>query len=132
MMKSRSLDLPFEVARGFVNAMNSYFAAEHPHKQDAIAAHQLGILGRYQTDTQERVAIFDLIKNRMGLIDNQPAPGLRPLWNIPSRPRRTARCHLSNARGVSVMNASVERVRIFYSQLICTPRPGAQSLPLFP
>lgn len=67
--------------------MNSYFAAEDPHKQDTIAAHQLSILGRYQADTQEGVAIFDLIKNRMGIIDNPARTRLAPIVEYSISPK---------------------------------------------
>jgi hypothetical protein len=40
-MIRKVVDLPPKVARGFVDAMNDYFAEESPTKRDAIAAHQL-------------------------------------------------------------------------------------------
>ncbi|SHN87175.1 hypothetical protein [Bradyrhizobium erythrophlei] len=40
MIRKPPLDLPPQVARGFVEAMRDYFAEENPTKRDAIAAHQ--------------------------------------------------------------------------------------------
>jgi hypothetical protein len=43
----KPVDLPPAVARGFVNAMNDYFAESDNIKRDAIAAHQLSVLNQY-------------------------------------------------------------------------------------
>lgn len=43
MVIHKPLDLPSEVVRGFVEAMNDYFAETKKHKRDAIAAHQLSV-----------------------------------------------------------------------------------------
>jgi hypothetical protein len=37
-MIRKPLDLPPKVARGFVDAMNDYFAEDNPTKRDAIVA----------------------------------------------------------------------------------------------
>ena len=59
-MVMQSLDLPPAVARGFVKAMSDYFAEADPHKRDAIAAHQLGILGEYQDQRNWKLRLREL------------------------------------------------------------------------
>jgi hypothetical protein len=54
-MIRKVVDLPPEVARGFVDAMNDYFAEENPTKRDAIAAHQLSVLHEYQNPRDGKV-----------------------------------------------------------------------------
>jgi hypothetical protein len=48
MMIRKPIELPPAIASGFVDAMTDYFAEENPIKRDAIAAHQLSVLGQYQ------------------------------------------------------------------------------------
>ena len=47
MKAPKSLDLPPEVARAFVQAMRDLFAQTDKRKQDAIAVHTLHILKQY-------------------------------------------------------------------------------------
>ena len=54
------MDLPPEVARGFVRAMNDYFVEANPIKRDAIAAHQLSILRDYQGSREKKLRLEDV------------------------------------------------------------------------
>jgi hypothetical protein len=56
----RPLNLPPEVAHGFVDAVNDYFAEEDPIKRDAIAAHQLSVLGQYQNPREGKLRLSDI------------------------------------------------------------------------
>jgi len=60
MSPTKPLDLSPEVTRAFVEAMNDYFAEENPTKRDAIAAHQLSVLGRYQTPREGKLRLSDI------------------------------------------------------------------------
>ena len=46
-MTRNPIDLPPEVAQGFVDAMLHYFAEDDPTRRDAIAVRQLKVLQRY-------------------------------------------------------------------------------------
>jgi hypothetical protein len=59
-MPSKPIDMPPKVARGFVRAMNDYFADEDPTKRDAIAAHQLSVLGQYQGPREKKLRLEDV------------------------------------------------------------------------
>lgn len=59
-MKRKPLDLPPQVARGFVNAMKDYFAEEDPTKRDAIAAHQLKFLQQFQNPREGKLRLSDI------------------------------------------------------------------------
>ena len=59
-MMHKPFDLPPKVTRGFVDAMKDYFAEESPTKRDAIAAHQLSILGQYQNPREEPLRLSDV------------------------------------------------------------------------
>jgi hypothetical protein len=59
-MMYKPFDLPPKVTRGFVDAMKDYFAKESPTKRDAIAAHQLSILGQYQNPREEPLRLSDV------------------------------------------------------------------------
>ena len=60
MIVRKPLDLAPEVARGFVKAMNDYFAEVNSTKRDAIAAHRLSVLGRYQTPREGKLRLSDI------------------------------------------------------------------------
>jgi hypothetical protein len=60
MSPTRPLDLPPAVARGFVSAMNDYFAEDNPTRRDAIAAHQLSVLGQYQNPRDGKLRLSDI------------------------------------------------------------------------
>jgi hypothetical protein len=60
MIVRKPRDLPPEVARAFVDAMTDYFAEDNPTKRDAIAAHQLSVLGRYQTPREGKLRLSDI------------------------------------------------------------------------
>lgn len=60
MKSPKPLDLPPGVARSFVNAMADYFAETDPHKRDAIAAHQMSMLGRYQNSRDGKLRLSDV------------------------------------------------------------------------
>ena len=53
-------DMPPKVARGFVRAMNEYFAESSPTKRDAIAAHQLSVLSQYQGPREKKLRLEDV------------------------------------------------------------------------
>jgi hypothetical protein len=54
------IELPPEVARGFVDAMKDYFAEDNPTRRDAIAAHQLSVLGQYQNPRDGKLRLSDV------------------------------------------------------------------------
>ena len=60
MVTRKPIDPPPEVARNFVKAMNDFFEERDPHKQDAIAAHQLHILGQYQNPRDGKLRLSDV------------------------------------------------------------------------
>lgn len=60
MKSPKPLELPPAVAHGFVKAMNDYFAEEDMHKRDAIAAHQLSVLGQYQNPRDGKLRLDDI------------------------------------------------------------------------
>ena len=60
MKTAKPLDIPPKVALGFAMAMKDYFAETDPHKQDAIAAHQLSILGQYQSPRDGKLRLSDV------------------------------------------------------------------------
>ena len=60
MSKAMPVDLPPDVALGFVRAMNDFFAETDPHKRDAIAAHQLSILRDYQGPREKKLRLEDV------------------------------------------------------------------------
>jgi hypothetical protein len=60
MVIRKSLDLPPEVGRSFVKAMNDYFAEDNPSKQDAIAAHQLSVLNHYRGRRDDALRLCDV------------------------------------------------------------------------
>ncbi|HZR74539.1 hypothetical protein [Bradyrhizobium sp.] len=47
MIQRKPLELSPEIARGFVRAMNDYFAEPDKYKRDAILAHQLSVLKQF-------------------------------------------------------------------------------------
>ena len=55
-----AIQVPPEVARAFVKAMRDYFAEPDKHKQDAIAAKQVSILGRYQGPREKKLRLDDV------------------------------------------------------------------------
>ena len=59
-MPSKPIDMPPEVARGFVRAMNDHFVEANPTKRDAIAAHQLKVLQEYQSQRDGRLRLDDV------------------------------------------------------------------------
>lgn len=58
-MPRKPLDLPQEVGRRFIPAMQDYFA-EDQHQRDSIAAHQLSILGQYQNPRDGKLRLSDV------------------------------------------------------------------------
>ena len=54
------IELPPEVARGFVDAMKDYFAEDDPTKRDAIAAHQLNVLNQYRGRRDDPLRLSDI------------------------------------------------------------------------
>ena len=56
----KPLDLPPAVARGFVSAMNDYFAESDNTKRDAIAAHQLSVLNQYRGQREKPLRLSDI------------------------------------------------------------------------
>jgi hypothetical protein len=60
MITRKPLDLPPGVARGFVRAMNDYFAEANLTKRDAIAAHQLKVLRQYQGPREKPLRLADV------------------------------------------------------------------------
>jgi len=60
LMACKPLELPPGVARGFVQAMDDYFAEESPTKRDAIAAHQLSVPGQYQNPREKKLRLSDV------------------------------------------------------------------------
>lgn len=60
MKSTEPFELPPEVASNFVRAMRDYFAEENPAKQDAIAAHQLSVLGQYQNPRDGKLRLSDV------------------------------------------------------------------------
>lgn len=64
-------ELPPAVARGFLRAMNDYFAEKDRTKRDAIAAHQLDVLKGYQ-GTREKPLRLSGVKRMFVLMKNNP------------------------------------------------------------
>jgi hypothetical protein len=60
MMIHKPLDLPPAVARAFVDATNDYFAEDNPTERDAIAAHQLSVLGQYENPREKALRLSDI------------------------------------------------------------------------
>jgi hypothetical protein len=60
MMIRKPLDLPPEVACGFAEAMKDHFAEDNPTERDAIAAHQLSVLGQYQNPREMALRLSDI------------------------------------------------------------------------
>lgn len=58
--EAKSLDLPAEVTRDFVNAMNDYFAEDDQHIREAIAAEQLDVLKHYRGPRDEPLRLSDV------------------------------------------------------------------------
>lgn len=58
--ENNQLGLPPEVTRGFVNAMNEYFAEQDPHIRETIAADQLDVLRHYQDPCHEPLRLSDV------------------------------------------------------------------------
>lgn len=61
-VKARPLDLPSDVTRGFVIAMNDYFVEQDPLIRNAIATEQLYVLKHYQDPREEPLRLSD-VKN---------------------------------------------------------------------
>lgn len=65
-------DLPSIVAKNFAVAMRDYFVEEDQAKRDAVAAHQLKVLARYQNrrDGKPRLSdiksVFEAMKGLIG------------------------------------------------------------------
>lgn len=53
-------EIPPDVASRFVDAMRAFFAEDDPHKQDAIAAHQLSVLREYQGAREKPLRLEDV------------------------------------------------------------------------
>ena len=60
-MLRQQLELPPEVARGFVRDMKAYFKAEG-HKRDEIAARQRSALSEFQGPRERALRVTDVIK----------------------------------------------------------------------
>ena len=60
MKTAKPPDIPPKVALGFAIAMKDYFAETDPHKQDAIAAHQLSVLREYQGAGEKPLRLEDI------------------------------------------------------------------------
>jgi hypothetical protein len=60
MVIRKAPDLPPAVARGFVRAMQDDFIEANPIKRDAIAAHQLDVLKRYQGPREKKLRLSDV------------------------------------------------------------------------
>ncbi len=60
MIKRAPLDLRPRVARAFIGAMVDYFVEANPIKRDAIAAHQLDVLKRYQGPREKKLRLSDV------------------------------------------------------------------------
>ena len=54
------MEIPPEIARAFVQAMNDYFAEPNPTKQDAIAVHMLHVLRDYQPPREKKIGLSDV------------------------------------------------------------------------
>jgi hypothetical protein len=78
-MIRKPLELPPAVARGFVSAMNDYFAESDNTKRDAITAHQLSVLnqsrGQREKPLQANTADCGLILR----LEDAPPHGT---WNM--------------------------------------------------
>jgi hypothetical protein len=59
-MVGKPLDIPPEVAQGFVRAMRDFFAEPDPVKRDAIAAHQLKLLRDRQGPRDKKLRLGDV------------------------------------------------------------------------
>lgn len=57
MVISKPIDVLPEVARGFVRAMNDYFAEANPTKRDAIADHSLACLGNIRAHAKRNCGL---------------------------------------------------------------------------
>lgn len=53
-------EIPPDVASRFVDAMRAFFKEEDPSKRDAIAAHQLDVLRRFQGAGDEKMRLSDV------------------------------------------------------------------------
>ena len=60
MIVRKPLDLPPEVARGFVKDMEAYFAEEDRLKRDEIALRQLHVLRERQGPREEALRLSDV------------------------------------------------------------------------
>jgi hypothetical protein len=56
----KQLDLPPEVARAFAKDMKAFFAESDKTNQDAIAAHQISALQRYEGPREKKLRLSDV------------------------------------------------------------------------
>jgi hypothetical protein len=59
-VKTPKIELPPDVARGFVEAMRAFFAEKDAIKRDAIAAHQLHVLRDFQAPREKPLRLSDV------------------------------------------------------------------------
>jgi hypothetical protein len=60
MIKRAPLELPPNVARGFMDDMWAYFAEEDPNKRDVIALRQLHALKEHQGPREKALGLSDV------------------------------------------------------------------------
>ncbi|SHN71550.1 hypothetical protein [Bradyrhizobium erythrophlei] len=60
MVTRKPIDLPPNVARAFVKAMEDFFAEQDKHKQDAIAANQLSVMNQFRGQRDEPLRLSDI------------------------------------------------------------------------
>ena len=59
-MKLADIEIPPDVARGFVKDMLAFYAETNPIKRDEIAARQMSVLRQYQGPGEKPVRIPDV------------------------------------------------------------------------
>jgi hypothetical protein len=59
-LRRTPIDLPLDVAQGFVRDMQAYFAESNASKRDTIAARQLYAPRKYQRQSEAPIRIFDV------------------------------------------------------------------------
>lgn len=62
MIIRQPIERPPKVARGFVRALNDYFAEKDPIRRGAIAAHQLDVLRQYHGPREKQLRLNDIRK----------------------------------------------------------------------
>jgi len=79
-LRRTPIDLPLDVAQGFVRGMQAYFAESNASKRDTIAARQLYALRKYQRQSEAPIRIFDVkemfhqMKDHWGSDDEREPP----------------------------------------------------------